>query len=80
VKLCIEKGLDFGPAVGFSIITVLPYKVLSVKQFLAQKSITEMEHPPNSPDLVLNDFWLFPKIKSSLKGQDFRILKTPKEM
>jgi hypothetical protein len=28
-----------------------------------------MEHPPCSHDLALNDFWLFPKIKSALKGQ-----------
>jgi hypothetical protein len=26
------------------------YKALSVKQFLAQKLISEMEHPPYSPD------------------------------
>jgi hypothetical protein len=44
------------------------HKVLPIKQFLAQKSITEMEHPPCFPDLALNDFWLFPKIKSTLKG------------
>jgi hypothetical protein len=37
-------------------------KAISVKQFLAQKSITEMEHPSCS------DFWLFPKIKSASKG------------
>jgi hypothetical protein len=43
----------------------------AVKQFLAQKSITEMEYPPYSPDLALNDFWLFPKIKSALKGRIF---------
>jgi hypothetical protein len=42
--------------------------VLSVKQFLAHKLITEMEHSPYSPDLALNDFWLFPKIKPALKG------------
>jgi hypothetical protein len=36
------------------------HKALSVKQFLAQKSITKMEHPiPLSPDLAPNDFWLF---------------------
>jgi hypothetical protein len=28
------------------------HKALSVKQFLAQKSITEMEHPSYAPDLV----------------------------
>jgi len=41
------------------------HKVLYVKQFLAQKSITEMEHPPYSSHLVLSDFWLFPKVKSA---------------
>jgi hypothetical protein len=51
-------------------------KELSVEQFLAQKLISEMEHPLNYPDLVPNDFWLFPKIKSALKGKKFRILKT----
>jgi hypothetical protein len=40
-------------------------KVLSVEQFLAQKSMAEMEHPPYSPDLALNDLWLFLKIKSA---------------
>jgi hypothetical protein len=37
------------------------HKALSVKQFLAQKSIAEMENPLCSPDLAPNDFWLFPK-------------------
>jgi hypothetical protein len=41
--------------------TAAAQKVLSVKQFLAQKSITEMEHPPCSPDLALNDLWLHSK-------------------
>jgi hypothetical protein len=27
-----------------------------------------MEHPPYFPDLAPNNFWLFPKIKSVLKG------------
>jgi histone-lysine N-methyltransferase SETMAR len=45
------------------------HKELSVKQFLLQKSITEMEHTPSSPDLAPNDFLMFPKIKPTLKGQ-----------
>jgi hypothetical protein len=49
--------------------------MLSFKQFLAQKSITEMEHLPCSPSLVLNDLWLFPEIKSALKGQKFQNIK-----
>jgi hypothetical protein len=46
-------------------------KALSVRQFLAQKSITEMEHSPCSPYLFLNNFCLFPHIKSALEGQRF---------
>ena len=30
-----------------------------------------VEHPPYSPDLAPSDFFLFPKIKSALKGTRF---------
>jgi hypothetical protein len=43
-------------------------KALSVKKFLVQKSITEMEHPAISPDLAPNFFGTFPKMKSALEG------------
>jgi hypothetical protein len=41
------------------------HKAPSVKQFLPQKSITEMEHPPYSPDLAPNilGYWKHPKKK-----------------
>jgi hypothetical protein len=39
---------------------------LSSSYFLAQKSITEMDHPLFSPDLAPNDLWMFPKIKFAL--------------
>jgi hypothetical protein len=48
------------------------HKALSVTQFLAQKSINEMEHQPSSPDLAPNDFWPFPRIKSTLRGRRFQ--------
>jgi hypothetical protein len=48
------------------------HKALSVKRFLAQKLITELEHPPCFRDLAPNDFWLLLKIKSSLKGRRFQ--------
>jgi hypothetical protein len=44
------------------------HNVLSLKKFMTQKSITEMEHPPRSSDLAPNDFLLFPKLKLALKG------------
>jgi len=47
------------------------HNALSGKQFLANKNITVLEHPPYSPDLTPCDFYLFPKIKSVLKGTHF---------
>jgi len=42
-----------------------------VREFLATKQITVLEHPTYSPDLVPNDFFLFPKVKEILKGRHF---------
>jgi hypothetical protein len=47
-------------------------KALSVKQFLAQKFVTKMEHPPHSSYLAANDLRLFSYKKSALKRQRFR--------
>jgi hypothetical protein len=44
----------------------LAHKALSVKQFLAQKFINKMEHPPYSYDFAPNDLRLFPKMKNVL--------------
>jgi histone-lysine N-methyltransferase SETMAR len=44
---------------------------LRVSQFLAGKGISAMDHPPYSPELAQADFWLFPKLKSVLKGKRF---------
>ena len=44
---------------------------LSVREFLATKQITVLEHPAYSPDLAPSDFFLFPKIKEILKGRHF---------
>jgi histone-lysine N-methyltransferase SETMAR len=40
-----------------------------VKQFLAQRKVTVLDHPPYSPDLTPADYTLFPKVKSHLKGR-----------
>jgi len=44
---------------------------LSVREFLATKQITVLEHPAYSTDLDPSDFFLFPKIKEMLKGRHF---------
>jgi transposase len=42
-----------------------------VREFLASKQITVLEHPPYSPDLAPNEFFVFPKIKEIFKGRHF---------
>ena len=43
----------------------------SIRQFLAEKNITVLDHPPYSPDLAPCDFFLFPKVKGVLKETRF---------
>ena len=47
------------------------HTALSIREFLAKRNIPVLQHPPYSPDLVLYDFFLFPKLKSKLKGHHF---------
>jgi histone-lysine N-methyltransferase SETMAR len=42
-----------------------------VREFLATKQITVLEHPAYSLDLTPSDFFLFPTIKEILKGRHF---------
>jgi transposase len=42
-----------------------------VREVLAGKQITVLEHPLYSPDLVPSEFFLFPKIKKILKRRHF---------
>ena len=51
--------------------TVPAHKALSVKQFLVNNNTTVLEHPPYLPDLAPCDLYLFPKIKSAIKGTHF---------
>jgi transposase len=49
----------------------LSHDALAVREFLAKKSIMKLDHPPYSPDLAPCNFWLFPKLKTALKGHRF---------
>ena len=42
-----------------------------VKQFLVQRKVTVLDHPPYSPDFAPAVYFLFPKVKSHLKGHLF---------
>ncbi len=41
-------------------------------QHLRNLGWTVIPQPPYSPDLALNDFWLYPRVKRGLKGRKFR--------
>ena len=43
-----------------------------VQSFLVKHQITQVTQPHYSPDLAPHDFWLFPKLKSPLKGNRFQ--------
>jgi len=44
------------------------HNATTVKQFLAQRKVTVLDHPLYSPDIAPADYFLFPKVKSHLKG------------
>ena len=45
-----------------------------VLSFLTKRQITQVTQPHYSPDLAPCDFWLFPKLKSPLKGRRFQTI------
>jgi len=47
------------------------HKATIFKQFLAQRKVTVLDHRPYWPDLAPADYFLFPKVKSYLKGRLF---------
>jgi len=56
------------PTVGFSFTTMLQHTGRFWSRISEQRTI---EHPPYSPNLALVDFYLFPRLKSALKGRRF---------
>ena len=50
-----------------------------VHEFLAKNKIITMLHPPYTPVLATTDFFLFPKLKSPMKGNRFAKIEEIKE-
>ena len=47
------------------------HSVIRVRQFLPQKMIAVFNHPPYSRDMAPADFFLFPRLKTAIKGACF---------
>ena len=56
-----------------------PHASLLIREFLAKQETTVVPQPPYSPDLAPADFFLFPKLKSTLKGRRFQTVEEIKE-
>ena len=47
------------------------HSVIRVRQFLAQKMVAVLDHPPYYPVLAPADFFLYPRLKAVMKGVHF---------
>ena len=56
-------------------LTTLCHTSLLVWQFLSNKNIMICPHPSYSPDLAPYDFWLFPKVKMTMKVKHFESIQ-----
>jgi len=50
-----------------------------IREFLMKHETTVVPQPPYSPDLAPADFFLFPQLKSSLKGRRFQTIEEIEE-
>ena len=48
---------------------------LLIRSYLARDQVSILPHPPYSPDLAPADFFLFPKLKTTLKGRRFQTIE-----
>jgi len=48
---------------------------LLIRSYLAKHQTSVVPHPPYSPDLVPADFFLFPKLKTTLKWRRFQTIE-----
>jgi len=55
------------------------YASLLTRSCLAKHQTFIVLHPPYSPDLAPVDFFLFPKLKTTLKGRRFQIIEEIQE-
>ena len=52
---------------------------LLIRSYLAKHQTSVVSHPPNSPDIAPADFFLFPKLKTTLKGRRFQTIEESQE-
>jgi len=56
------------------------HELLLIRSYLAKHQTSVVPHPPYSPDLAPADFFLFPKLKTTLKGHHFQTTEEIQEI
>jgi len=56
-----------------------PHASNLIRSYLAKHQISLCHHPPYSPDLAPADFFLFPKLKTTMKGRRFQTIEEIQE-
>jgi len=56
-----------------------PVHASLIRSYLAKHQTSVVPHPPYSPDLAPADFFLFPKLKTTLKGRRFQTIEESQE-
>jgi transposase len=74
-KFMKEKGRTTVRDVMLHHDNAAPHKAGIVTEYLKEKRIKLLPHPPYSPDLAPCDFYLFPKIKHELGGKSFNSIE-----
>jgi len=54
------------------------HESLLIRSYLAKHHTSVVPHPPYSPDLAPADFFLFPKLTTTLKGRRFQTIDESK--
>ena len=55
------------------------HALLLIRSYLTKHQTSFVPHPPCSPDLAPAEFFLFPKLKTSLKGCHFQTIQEIQE-
>ncbi len=55
-----------------------PHTAVLTLAFIGESSIDMVPHPPYSPDLAVCDFFIFPRLKSELRGHRFQNIRDMK--
>lgn len=52
-----------------------PHSSFMTQQKINKWGLTQLPHPPNSPDIAPCDYGFFPKLKAALRGRRFQTVK-----